>query len=81
MRQTMHHAFSEQLLNLDEQFKAAVEDATQPEKIQELLTDAANRFIKEAVEEETKSYFLYGEGRAAIAEKVKERLSETGVYL
>lgn len=74
MRQAMHHAFSEQLLNLDEQFKTAIEDATHPDKIQQMLTDAANKFIKQAVEEETKSYFLYGKGRKEIAKKVEERL-------
>ena len=70
----MLHSFSEQMLNLDQQFKAALDDACRPEKIQAILTEAANRYIKEAVQEETKHYFLYGDGRKHIAAKVKERM-------
>ena len=74
MKQAMLHAFSEQTLNLDAQFKIALEDACQPDKIQALLTESANRYIREAVQDETKHYFLYGEGRKYIAEEVKKRL-------
>ena len=70
----MLHAFSEHLLNLDAQFKAAIDDACQPQKIQHILTAAANQFVKQALEEETKSYFLYGDGRKIIIAKVKEKL-------
>jgi len=74
MKHAMLHAFSEHLLNTDAAFKAAIEDACKPEKVQAILTEAANKYLKEAIEGETKSYFLYGDGRKAIAEKVKERL-------
>lgn len=74
IKQAMLHAFSEQMLNLDQQFKVALDDACQPAKVQAILTEAANRYIKEAVQDETKHYFLYGEGRKHIAAKVKERM-------
>lgn len=76
MKQSMLHAFSQQMLGLDEMFKEALDDACQPEKVQNILTEAANKFIKEALETETKNYFTYGEGRKFIANKVKEKLNE-----
>lgn len=76
MKQSMVHAFSQQMLNLDELFKAALDDACQPEKVQNILTEAANKYIKEALDFETQRYFLFGEGRKAISEKVKEKLDK-----
>lgn len=77
MRQAMTRAFSKQLIDMDKMFQSAVEDATQPEKVQRIITDAANRFIKEAVEDETKNFLLYGEGRKLIKKKVKELLENS----
>jgi len=74
MRQCLLHAFSEELVKLDQQFRVAVEDACQPEKVQAVLTEAANKYMKQALEEETKSYFMYGDGQKSIAAKVKEKL-------
>lgn len=76
MKQCMMHAFSEQLLNMDKAFQVAIEDACRPEKVQALMTDAANRYIAEAVQSETKAFFLYGEGRRLIAAKVLETLRQ-----
>lgn len=74
MKQSMIHAFSQQMLNLGELFKAALDDACNPEKVQAILTEAANQYIADALREETKSYFFYGEGRKHISAKVKEKL-------
>lgn len=76
MRQSMIHAFSRQMLRLDEMFKEAINDACQPEKVQAILTEAANKYIQEALKLETERYFLYGEGRKYISEKVKEKLDK-----
>lgn len=76
MKQSMIHAFSQQMLNLDELFKVALDDACNPEKVQRILTEAANRYIKEALEIETQRYFMFGEGRKSISEKVKEKLDK-----
>jgi hypothetical protein len=74
MRQAMHAAFSQQLIGLDEMFRVAVEDACNPEKVQKLLTEAANKYIREATKQATADYFMNGEGRKLIVAKVKERL-------
>lgn len=76
MKQSMLHAFGQQMLGLDEMFKTALDDACQPEKVQNILTEAANKYIKEALEIEAKTYFLFGEGRKSISEKVKEKLDK-----
>lgn len=76
MKQSMIHAFGQQMLSLDEMFKAAIDDACQPEKIQAILTEAANKYISEALEIETRNYFLLGEGRKFIIDKVKEKLDK-----
>ena len=74
MKHSMLHAFNEQMLQLDGLFQAALDDACKPEKIQLILTEAANRYTREAMESEVKSYFLYGEGRKHLAAKVKARM-------
>jgi hypothetical protein len=70
----MHQAFKQELVRIDEQFKRAIDSATHADRVQQILDDAAGKFLKQALEEETKQYFLYGEGRKHIAKKVKERL-------
>lgn len=72
----MCHAFSKQLLNLDEQFKVAVENATKPEAIQKLLNAKAHEYIHESINQEVKHYFLYGDGLLAIKEQVRKKLDE-----
>lgn len=74
MKQAMLHAFSEQILNLDQQFKAALDDACQPRKIQAILTEAANTYVKQAVQEEVQTYFQHGEGRKHVVAQVKMKL-------
>jgi len=64
------------MLGLDEMFKVALDDACQPEKVQKILTEAANKYTKEALEIETQRYFMFGEGRKFISEKVKEKLDK-----
>jgi len=76
MKQTLIQAFSKQLVDLDQQFKFAVEEACRPERVQAILNEAANNCIQEVLTEETKSYFLYGDGRKLVMEKVKQKLSE-----
>jgi len=76
MKQSMVHAFSQQMLNLDELFKAALDDACQPEKVQAILTEAANKYTQEALKLETERYFLFGVGRKFIADSVKEKLDK-----
>ena len=74
MRAAMVHAFSQQCLEIDQQFQVAIEVACQPDNVQRILSEAAARYIKEAVDSEIKSYFLYGDGRKAIAAEVARML-------
>jgi hypothetical protein len=76
MKHSLFHAFNEQMFSLDESFKAALDEATKPEKIQAIVNDAANKHIADAIEEEVRRYFCQGDGRKIIAEKVKEKLAE-----
>ena len=80
MRQQMLHAFSDHLVNLSADFKVAIEAACSPDKVQALLTEAAARYLNEAIQTETKSFFLYGEGRKLVAEHIKQRfIKDLGV--
>lgn len=76
MKQSMVHMFSQQMLSLDALFKEALDDVCKPEKVQAILTDAANKYMKEALETEIQRYFMFGEGRKFISEKVKEKLDK-----
>lgn len=76
MKQTMHHAFCEQLLNLDEQFQKAIEKACDPKAIQFLLNEAARTYIKQAMNEEVRWFFLNGPGRDVVKERVIKQLGD-----
>lgn len=76
MRQCLYQSFSEYQTQLDEQYKAALEQAFRPEIIQSILDAAASKYIKQALDEEVKAYFMYGLGREKIKKKVVEKLSE-----
>lgn len=80
MKQAMHHAFSEQLLNIDKQFQEAIEKACDPKKIQYIIENAADKYITEVLEQEVKWYFLSGPGRDVIKERVNEKLSKGEYY-
>ena len=76
MKHAILIAFSEQTVKLDAQFKQALDEACKPSLVQAIITNAAKKYIKEALEQEVKSYFMYGDGRKIIESKVKERLDE-----
>lgn len=80
MKQAMYHAFSQQLLNIDKQFQEAIEKACDPKKIQYIIETAADKYISEAIQQETKWYFLNGPGREIIKERVNEKLSKGEYY-
>ena len=76
MKQTMIHAFSSQMFQLDTQFKKALEEACHPDNIDRILTESANSAIKEVIEEEINNFFRNGDGRKFVAEKVREKLGQ-----
>lgn len=77
MRTAIHHAFSEQLVQMDEMFQQALTEATQPDRVLQVLTVEVDKQLKEAVAAEVKNFFSYGtEGRQVIAQAVWNRLKE-----
>lgn len=52
----MSHAFSEQLIQLDEQFQIALKEACDPKRIQQELNSIAYRTMSKYVREATESY-------------------------
>lgn len=76
MQQEMHHAFPQQLLNLDEQFQQAVKEACEPKRIQYLLNQYAEKYIKEAMDQEVRWFFMNGPGREVVKDRVIKQLSD-----
>lgn len=74
MRQSMIHAFSEHVLKMDGLFQHAITEACKPEVVQEIVYDAARRYLRQALEEEVKNYLTYGEGRKLVRAEVEKRL-------
>ncbi len=80
MRQSILMGFTQQMVELDSMVKIAVEKACSQENIQYILDEASNKYIKEALDEELKNYFIRGRGRKILAEKVAEKLKDTLEY-
>lgn len=74
MRQSMIHAFSEHILQMDGLFQHAITEACKPEIVQELVMDAARRHLRTALDEEVKNFLAYGEGRKLVRAEVEKRL-------
>ena len=74
MRHSMIHAFSEHILKTDGLFQHAITEACKPEVVQEIVDDAARRYLHQALDEEVKSYLMYGEGRKIVRAEVEKRL-------
>ena len=74
MRQSMVHAFSEHVLKMDGLFRHAITEACKPEIVEEIVMDAARRYLREALDEEVKSFLTYGEGRKLVRAEVEKRL-------
>jgi len=75
MRQSMVHAFSEHCLKMDGLFQHAIAEACKPDAIQAVVTEAAQRYLKQALDEEVKNFLTYGEGRKLVRAEVEKRLT------
>ena len=76
MRYSMQQAFSEHLLNMDEMFKHAIEQACRPENVQKILEDAARQFLQESIYREVNDFFAYGPGREEVKQLVAKALTK-----
>jgi len=74
MRQSMIHAFSEHVLKMDGLFQQAITKACKPEVVQEIVDDAARRYLRQALDEEVKNFLTYGDGRKLVRAEVEKRL-------
>lgn len=74
MRQSMIHAFGEHVLKMDGLFQHAITEACKPEVVQEIVNDAARRYLQQALDEEVKHFLTYGEGRKLVRAEVEKRL-------
>lgn len=74
-KHTLVNAFSKHLIGIDDQVRKAVEQVCSPENIDRILLEHVDKYIKQAIEEEMKSFFIKGDGRKFIREKVAEKLN------
>lgn len=74
MRQSMVHAFSDHVLKMDGLFQHAITEACKPEVVQEIVDEAARRYLRQALDEEVKNFLTYGEGRKIVRAEVEKRL-------
>jgi len=76
MRLSMVHAFHDMQFKMDEMAQQAINEALDPERIQQMMTETARDEIDKVILEETKSFFRCGSGRKVIADLVVKKLTE-----
>ena len=74
MKYTLLAAMEDQIGNMDEQIKIAIDQACEPERIQQMLNDVSKKEIDKAVTSEIERFFRYGNGMMAIKEAVSKQL-------
>ena len=76
MRLSILHAFSNQMLQMDDNLKIAVDNFCTPENIQRIMNGEVERVMREVIQEELVKFYRHGEGRQIIAEKIKKNILE-----
>jgi len=76
LRHSIVHAFNRTQLQMDEFFRKAVDEACNPERLQNIITEESKKVIDEAVKAEVDSFYRYGDGREAVKTAVLKKLSE-----
>jgi hypothetical protein len=76
MRQSMVHAFSEHTIKMDSLFKDAIERACHPDAVRRIVYEAANQYLRQALDDEVKNFLTYGDGRKLVRSEVEKRLKE-----
>ena len=74
MKRTLYTALTEQELQLDVDINKAVESFCTPENLTYIITNRVNAVLEAAIKEEVEKFYYRGEGRAIIAEAVKNHL-------
>lgn len=73
-------ALTEHQAKMDQDIQAAVEACCQPENIERIVRQAAEAALDNAIKEEVKAFFTYGNGRKAVAAAVKESILRKETY-
>ena len=76
LKSCLVHAFSKQMLDMDEMFNEAVKRYCTPENIESILNTEVKRVLDKLISETVSGFFTYGKGRDIVAERVKSRLNE-----
>ena len=61
---------------MDLQIKQAIEQACSPENVQQILDEAARRYLAQAINDEVRSFLLCGDGRVLLRKQVEKRLKK-----
>jgi predicted flavoprotein YhiN len=76
MKTSIICALSEYTAQMDADIKKAVELACTPDRVKEVLYAAVGKELKNAIEDEIRNFFAYGNGRKAIKAAVEDKLTE-----
>lgn len=76
MKQSIAHCISEQDIQFDQNFKAAMEIATSPENIARVINEQVKREVENQLHASVKNHFQYGEGRQFIDTAVQTSLAD-----
>lgn len=69
-------ALTDYAAKMDEEIKAAVEEACTPDKISAIVRQSASDAINATIEKEIDDFFRYGAGRAVVRQAVLETFEE-----
>ncbi len=76
MREQIAMAFTNWQFKQDAMVQEALKQVCTEENVQSIINDAVAKELTHAIEEETKSFFAYGDGRKLVRKLVLEKLSK-----
>jgi len=74
MKMAIIRTLSEYQVQLDSEIKQAVEAFCTEANLRDIINDQVTRTLDSVIRSEVEKFFMYGEGRATIAQVVKETL-------
>lgn len=76
LRHSIHASLDAADLDIRTAVDNAVKQACTENYIQQIVSEAVRKYVKETIDSETKDFFYYGEGRKIIQQRVKEKLEK-----
>lgn len=80
MRHSIVAALTEHQMQMDENIKSAVDEYCTPENLKRVVDSAAASALNNVIKEEVTKFFLYGDGRSAVAESVRKSILSNKTY-